>query len=163
MRVYKITVSILLLVFLIGCEKQELNNELEKAILDYQKKIPIPKIEKNSDKIFREHLFIYWVDFYRKENDTMISIIRRSNGIYSSEDYYGVYMIENEIPVVISDKNSLGNDFVKFKIKNNLLKKYITDYEGHYDEYPPIFSYIIKEGKLNLVSIDSIRNDWIGK
>lgn len=143
----KITFISILFFLLIGCKKQELDEQLVKAILDYEKNVPIPKIKRENSS--REYVFVYLVDFIKEKGDTIIKINRNSNGIYQNVDYYGVYMVEGKTPVVITDNDSLGKNFIRIKIKNNLLNKYrIEDYKSHYDEY--LLYILIKSKRIPL-------------
>lgn len=133
-----------------------------KAILNYEKNVPIPNIKRENSS--REYVFVYLVDFIKEKGDTIIKINRNSNGIYQNVDYYGVYMVEGKTPVVITDNDSLSKNFIRIKIKNNLLNKYrIEDYKSHYDESPPVYTYKIKKNTVNLISIDTISYNWLGK
>ena len=140
---------------LIGCQNNDLDIELEKAIIDYENKIPIPKNEYNKK-------FIYVVDFALKDKDTVIMINRRSKGVFKTVKYYGVYKLNDGIPVVISDDKKLGERFIKNRLKNSLLEKYhITSQNVEFDEYPPVYTYLIKKENIELLRIDTISNNWI--
>ncbi|WP_163409249.1 hypothetical protein [Flavobacterium ajazii] len=163
MKILNYFTSISLFFFLTNCKKQEVNietkkdlsTELESSILEYQSKIPIPSYGGRKK-------FIYIVEFLLNGNDTIIKINRKSKGIFKHINYYGVYKIENRIPVVILDENNLGKKFFKNKIKNSLLKDFQIDYlNGEYGEYPPVYTYIVKENRINLSRIDTISNKWI--
>lgn len=165
MKFFNYLICIGLLFFLFNCKKQEakkiaspkkdLNIELENSIKQYQHKIPIPS---NGGR----KKFIYVAEFLLSDNDTILKINRQSKGIFKNVNYYGVYKVENNIPVVILDEHNLGEKFVKSKIKNASLKDFQIDYlTGEYDEYPPVYTYVIKENRINLSRIDTISNKWL--
>ncbi|MFH6988382.1 hypothetical protein ACHRVW_11605 [Flavobacterium collinsii] len=146
---------------LIGCKKHELNSELEKSILEYQKKVPIPvlKEKNNYSEKFR---FIYIVDFSLKDKDTVVHIVRRPSGIRKDTRYYGLYEINKFTPVVIDDEYNLGKKFIKSKIRNSSLQRFeLAENKLHFTDYPPVYSYVIKNDKINLISIDTVSNNWI--
>ncbi|MFH6988385.1 hypothetical protein ACHRVW_11625 [Flavobacterium collinsii] len=163
MKILNYFICISLFIFLINCKKQKVNIEtnkdlsveLENSILEYQNKIPIP-INSARKK------FIYIVEFLLHGNDTILKINRKSKGLFKHINYYGVYRVEKKIPVVILDEHNLGKKFIKNKIKNSLLKDFQIDYlDSEYGEYPPVYTYIIKENTINLLRIDTISNKWI--
>lgn len=163
MKILNYFICISSFIFLTNCKKQEVNIEtkkdlsieLENSILEYQRKIPIPSNGARKK-------FVYIVEFLLNGNDTILKINRKSKGIFKHINYYGVYKIENKIPVVILDEHNLGNKFIKNKIKNSLLKDFQIEYlNSEYGEYPPVYTYIIKENKINLSRIDTISNKWI--
>ena len=154
------------IMLLMGCQNKssvnheeksikDLDTELENSILEYENNIPIPKTGITNK-------FIYVVDFALKDKDTIIIINRKSKGLYNIIKYFGIYRIKNEIPVAISDTNNLGKRFIKNKFKNSLLKEFeITRLNTEYDEYPPVYTYVVKKDKINLLRVDTIRNNWI--
>ncbi|WP_394775809.1 hypothetical protein [Flavobacterium sp.] len=146
---------------LIGCKKHELDSQLEKSILEYQKKVPIP-ILKEKNNYSEKFRFIYIVNFSLKDKDTIIHIVRRPSGIHKGTKYYGLYEIDKFTPVVIDDENNLGKNFIKSKIRNSSLKRFeLAENQLHFTDYPPVFSYLIKNGEMSLKSIDTVSNNWI--
>lgn len=145
---------------LTGCKREDLNNELEKSIIEYQKKVPFPTLEGNNNNL-KKYVFIYVMDISLKDKDTIVNIVRRPSGIPKDSNCYGVYEI-NELPVVIYDDDNLGGTFIKNKVRNTLLKKYeLAENRLHFVDYPPVYSYIIKKDKINLKSVDTTSNNWI--
>lgn len=146
---------------LIGCKKHELDDQLEKSILEYQKKVPIP-ILKEKNNYSEKFRFIYIVDFSLKDKDTIIHIVRRPSGIRKGTKYYGLYEIDKFTPVVIYDENNLGKNLIESKIRNSSLQRFeLAENKLHFTDYPPVYSYVIKKGKINLLSIDTVSNNWI--
>jgi hypothetical protein len=153
MRYFFIPIFFLLLV---GCKKQELDTELEKAIQQYQAKVQIPQ---SSD--LKDYLFVYVLNFSIKNQDTIINITRWPSGVPEKSNCFGIYQIGNSYPVVIYDDNNLGGSFIKEKVRNNSLQKYkLSERKRHFVDYPPVYSYVIKKDKINFVRVDTISDNW---
>lgn len=154
--------SFILILFLliVGCKKHDLDTELEKSIVEYQSKIPIPNSGDNENDL-KDYLFVYIVDISLKGSDTIVNIVRRPSGIPKNTNYYGIYEVGESNPVVIYDENNLGGHFIKNKVRNSLLKKYeLSERKRHYVDYPPVYSYVVKKDKINFFRIDTISDNW---
>ncbi len=146
-----------LFIMLFSCTpKSGLHSELEKAIREYQTKVPIPQ---SND--LKNYVFIYEVNFDLNNNDTIIHIVRLPSGIHEKYDCYGIYKVGNQQPVVIYDEKNLTGQFVVNKVKNVMLKEYeVTEKKRHYADYPPVYSYVIRKDKINFVKVDTISDNW---
>jgi hypothetical protein len=154
----KYSFIIIFFLLFVGCKKQELDKELEKSIIEYQSKIPIPNSDKND---LKDYLFVYVVDISLKGNDTIVNIVRRPSGIPKNTNYYGIYEVDASIPVVIYDESNLGGYFIKYKVRNSLLKKYeLSERIRHFVDYPPVYSYVIRKDKINFLWLDTISDNW---
>lgn len=154
--------SFIFSLLLIGCKNQDIDTELEKSIIEYQNKIPIPSSEKINKDDLKGYRFVYLVDVKMKENDTIVNIVRSPSGVPKSNNYFGVYEVNESTPVIIYDENNLGGAFIKNKVKNSLLKKYELNKKQHrLVDYPPVYSYKITKDKINLLRIDTISDNWI--
>jgi hypothetical protein len=159
MKKYIFSVFVLLL---LSCDDKSKEVGLEKnfytKIIDYQKKYPIPKVIKEYQKGV---IYVYLVECYKEDNDTLITVGRFPAGISKSDTVYGVYKNEELQPTFIFDQSNLCDKLITKKIENkNNDKFYRSDKSTFPESFPPIFKYKLKNNKLSLVKIDSVWLKW---
>lgn len=141
---------------------KEIDNQLYRELLNYQIKNPIPKIETNDTipTIEKSLIFIYEVKFFKMNDDTLLHISLKINGI---DDFYdgkinskinGIYEDSLIKQTYLNDPYELGNHFIKKykKNKNNIDKYYYKrdDFiDGSYDKNV----YKVRGAKLKLIEI----------
>ena len=164
---------IIVAVFFTSCREEKLFNDvLDKVIIDYQEKFPIPDetIIKDNHKSFKP-IYLYVVKFYLQNNDTLISIMRPSSGLVSPFKGYGIYQNDKLAPTAIIDENKLSDKFVLKKEYNQMINEYKPLIDKDYPEgFPPVYNYIVKNGKVKngkvkngkvkLIKIDTVWNKW---
>ncbi|MBN8643439.1 MAG: hypothetical protein J0L86_16630 [Flavobacteriales bacterium] len=145
-----------LLLFINCTNKKEINLELENAIVDYQTKVPFPKSNKKEG-----YVFLYEVNFTKSKNDTLIQIVRRPSGVVENSDCFGVFFVNN-YPVIMYDDYKISGHFINEKKKNQNINEFIIPKtKKQYVDYPPVYTYKVKNSKLDLYAIDTISNKWI--
>lgn len=138
---------------------QPLSSELKSIIIDYQKKYPIPYNE-------REHgLYIYLVSFYKKANDTIVTLKRPADGLslVGWDVVLGVYQDSLLLPTFIRDDSALySKGLINKQILDSASRElYSPRIESDYSEsFPPIYQYRKKNGRLILDKIDTVWSTW---
>jgi hypothetical protein len=159
-------VKILLLIsffVLFSCKKTQntnidLNDNLYKILLNYQKKNPLPSKEntnKTSFLVSKNLKYVYEVYFF-KEKDSSLYVTLNPSGANFEEESYGIYQDELLKPTYIIDSIRIGNKFVK-NYKKEGLSNYILKNAPIIDVIYPTYIYKIKGNKLILS--DSIRGN----
>lgn len=146
-------ICVLLFTSLISCKQEELSSEFKKEIVKYQKNIPLPTMRSGKSKTF-----LYVVNFEKKVADTLFNLIR-CPGVSKFDSISGIYKDADLRPLAIIDRNNLGTDRLYFK-KSEDLSKYIND-SYLTEDFPPLYQYKIKNGKIILIKIDTISDQWI--
>jgi hypothetical protein len=151
-----------LFVLLFSCDNKSkevgLDEKLYSTVIDYQKKYPIPKVIKKHQKRI---IYVYVLDCYKEDNDTLITVGRFPAVISKSDTVYGVYKNKELEPTFIFDQSNLCDKLITKKIKNkNNDKFYRSDNVSYPESFPPIFKYKFKNNELSLVKIDSVWLVW---
>lgn len=149
-------IKILIVVIFFGCsQKENLNHDFKSVLINYQNKFPIPKLENKGKK----RIYIYSAYFWKNKNDTLLVITRSSSGIMPNSKGLGIYEDRELKPTFIVDEDSLGTQFILNKIVD--IKDNFYWREKKFPEsFPPVYTYKVKNTKLELVKIDTIWKKW---
>ena len=149
----RITFFITICLTFFSCEnKDSLSKNFEpeflKVVENYQKEVPIPDrkwIEENTP--FLNPKYCYYVSFEKNKNDTVFWIQLLNNGVYDTENKFGVYEDSKHSPTIVLDESNLSRNILK-KIKNDRLDTFVEN-NGIINDamYPHIF-YIVKNKKI---------------
>ncbi|PDS22682.1 hypothetical protein [Flavobacterium branchiophilum] len=153
------SLSIIILFTLLCCvNKKEIDINLKRTLIDYQNKFPIPK-----SHVANNRIYIYTAYFEKDSKDTLLKITRSSNGIDSiflkKSGGFGIYEDDELRPTILFDNENIANKFILkkiFKIDKKHYKKNNIFIEG----ITPVHSYKINNGKLVLIKIDTIWQNW---
>jgi hypothetical protein len=151
-------VLFLLLILLIRCSDKSSEIGIDKVLYEliqkYQSKYPIPE---DKSKL----IYVYFVDCFKENNDTIIRLGRSAAGISKSDKVYGVYENEELKPTFIFDQSNLCDKLIMKKVKNKNNDRFYRNDNGSYPEsYPPIYKYKLKNNELTLMKIDTIWLKW---
>lgn len=147
----RITIYLLLPIFLISCKKDELSIDFKNVIIHYQNNVPLPEIKnQKTDK------YLYVVNFDKKGNDTLFNIIRCPS-ISKYDSISGIYQDKTLKPLAIIDKDKLGINY--YQIKNKEINDFVARHSSR-EDFPPLYRYQIKNKKIVLIKIDTISDNW---
>ena len=145
-------ISVLFALVLFSCsEKEELNPEFRKIIIDYQKTYPV----KNP---VQGNKYIYVATFYG-QNDTAFIIYRTNKGILNTNNIYGLYSDKELRNFIVYDKSKLSVKQIK------VYKKEFPDsvfFKGNPIDVDitPRVTYKLKRGIPKYIRTDTILNSW---
>ena len=147
---------ILVLLFCLGCSKQvDLNKNLKNILIDYQNKFPIP----NKSTSNKKKIYIYSAYFWQNKKDTLVVITRSSMGIVPNTKGFGIYQDSELKPTFIIDENNLSKRFILKKI-NDVESSLYWHKKSFSENFPPLYTYLIKKEKLKLIKVDTVWNHW---
>ncbi|RUT69455.1 hypothetical protein D0817_16605 [Flavobacterium cupreum] len=160
MKNYIITVIFLLLLTCCKNYNNDLDKNLNMAILNYQKEYPIPQLTNKNEA--GQAIYLYKVYFWKEMRDTIVVLQRSSGGISKLDKGYGIYQDENLQPTFIYDDNNLGSRFIKNKINDIEKNKRYYWLKGATppENFPPVYKYKVINNELKLVKIDTVWQKW---
>lgn len=125
----------------------DLNDNLYKILIDYQKKNPFKEAPENS-------IYVYEVYFYQ---DSTLSVTLSPIGVNREEkNLYGIYKDETLKATYIIDNSRIGKNFVKKYFQKDLEKFTQKDFVINDAMYP---EYIYQINGKNLILKDSLRGN----
>ena len=152
-RYTKRIIFILLIGLTNSCHKTDsLDKNFETEFLNivenYQKEVPIPDRKWIKEYTpFLDPKYCYYVSFEKNKKDTVFWIQLLSNGIYDTENKFGVYVDHGLKPTIIFDESNLSHKMLK-KIKNEKLDTFVVN-NGLINDamYPHVF-YKVKNKQI---------------
>lgn len=154
-------IAVTFLLFLTCCKNynDDLDKNLYNAILKYQKKYPIPKL---NHKEVGQMIYLYKVYFFKEKKDTIILLQRSPAGLSKLDKGYGIYQDDILYPTFIYDDNNLGTKFIKNKVNDTEKNKKFYWLIGATppENFPPVYKYKVKNNELQLVKIDTVWQKW---
>jgi hypothetical protein len=152
----KLVYTIVVSVFFFGCSKKEyLSANLEKVLIDYQKKFPVT----SNKAIAKNSIYIYTANFSKDKKDSLLILSRTSNGVADYFKSYGIYQNEELQPTLVYDVDNIGSKFILKKI-SKLDKKYYSKETVFREGFPPLYTYLVKNKELKLIAIDTVWESW---
>ncbi len=146
---------ILLAVFVVlSCnQKKNLDDNFKKYVIEYQKRYPVPSLRK------KNYIYIAYFDIINK--DTIFILSRSSNGLMPGIKGFGVFNDEVLQPTFVYDNNNLSQKIIYARVENKDAKNFYLDLKkGIKESYPPIYTFLIKNKKIELIKIDTIWRHW---
>ena len=148
----KILLSFFTLILFSCSQKEELNPEFRKVIIDYQKIYPVKNPVKGNK-------YIYVASFFKVQNDTVFWIFRTSEGVLNTNNIYGLYKDKELKNFIVYDKSKLSAKQIR------IYKKEFPD-SIFFKRKPinfsitPIATYKLKKGIPKHIKTDTIFSRW---
>mgnify|MGYP001316437273 CR=1 FL=1 len=131
-----------------------LDKNLYSKIKEYQSIYPIP------DKNPKKRIFVYHVNFWKEDNDTIVTIQRSSAGIAKDDKGYGIFQSEEFKPTFIYDEENLGKNFIFKKMPDKSRDAFYWKKGAQPESFPPVYKYIVRNRDLKLMKIDTVWTKW---